>query len=70
VFQVCLILAGGWSKTAECWRADESRRVCTPVNAICSTDLVDVTSRFTGSHGNVFVDGRNGFTNERVESHI
>ena len=67
-FKGCLILAGGWSKAAECYRADEGMRMCTPVYSICSADLVDVTSQFTGSHGDVVVKGRKGFTNERVQS--
>jgi len=66
VFDSC----GGWSKAGECKRVDESRRVCTPGYTICSSDLVDVTGRFTSSHGDVFVNGSNGFTNERAESHI
>ena len=39
---------GGWSKVAECQRADEGRQMCTPVYRICSADLVGVTSQFTG----------------------
>ena len=70
MFQVRLILAGGCSKAPGCQRADEDRRVCTPVDTMCSADLVDVTSQFTGSHVDVFVHGRNSFTNERVHSHI
>jgi len=41
-----------------------------PVYSICSADLVDVTSQFTVSLGDVFVNGRNGFNNERVQSPV
>jgi len=70
VFQACLILAGGWSKAADCWRADDGSRTCTPVHTIGSADLVDAASQFTGRHVDVSVDGRDGVANERVKSHI
>ena len=70
MFQGCLVLAGGWSKAADCWRADDGRRTCTPVYTICSPDLVDVASQFTGSHVDVSMNSRDGFSNESVQSHI
>jgi len=69
-FKRCLILAGGWSKAAERSRAHEGRRICTPVYSICSADLVNVAIQFTCSHGDVLVNGHNGFTNERVQSPV
>ena len=60
----------GSSKAAECLRADEGARMCTPVNTIWRADLVDVTSQIPGSHGHVFMDGCNGFINELVQSHV